>query len=79
MAKAKNPAARITGIVRLGKAEFRRGQEAELGAKITPEQARQIAKSGAITGDWSGLVKGTNAAEEPATPEEKTTPRRGRG
>lgn len=79
MAKAKNPA-RITGIVRLGKAEFRRGQEAELGAKITPAQARQIAKSGAITGDWTDLVKGGEAAAaEESVAEEKTTPRRGRG
>jgi hypothetical protein len=79
MAKAKSPA-RITGIVRLGKAEFRRGQEAELGAKIIPEQAQQIARTGVITGDWSGLVKGGEAAaaEEQAA-EEKTTPRRGRG
>lgn len=77
MATKKNRPARITGIVRLGKGQYRRGQEAELGAKLTPEQAKELAAKGAITGDWSELVKGGAAAE--AAAEEKTTPRRGRG
>jgi hypothetical protein len=79
MAK-KTAEPRITGIVRLGKKEFRRGQEAELGKVITPAQAQAVARTGAITGDWSGLVKADTPAPAAAPEaEEKTTPRRGRG
>lgn len=79
MAKTKNRPARITGIVRLGKELFRRGQEAELGAKISPAQAKELGAKGAITGDWSELVKGGEAESEEPAAEEKKTPRRGRG